>query len=201
MHQRQRGFTLLEILVSIVILTLGILGAVGLQAASLQATRESRHQSTGVRLADEMAELIRANHQIALNPEPSENPYLIDFRATNNSNEEIDCGLPDSTPGPCPVALIGERDIKDWLNRASQELSGFRAVICFDSAPYDATGLPHWNCTNTGSTLAIKIGWTRSNTLIGATNPDATNTSASNTGAFDKALRPAVIIPVTPGVI
>lgn len=195
---KQPGFSLLEILVSIVILSFGILGAVGLQAASLQATRESRLQSTGVRFADEMAELIRANHQIALKTDAAENSYLIDASASSYAPENLGCGLPSSSV--CTASEIGERDIQDWLNRMSTELSSFRTVICFDSAPYDSHGLPHWDCTNTGNSLAIKIGWTRSNTLSGATGTDATDTGTPNTGAFDKALRPAVIIPVTPGV-
>lgn len=197
---KQPGFSLLEILVSIVILSFGILGAVGLQAASLQATRESRLQSTGVRFADEMAELIRANHQIALKMDAAENPYLIDASASSHSYADIECGLPDSSSAVCTDSEIGERDLQDWLNRMSTELSGFRTVICFDNAPYDTSGLPHWECTNTGNSLAIKIGWTRSNTLNGATGTDATSTTGLNTGSFDKALRPAVIIPVTPGV-
>ena len=45
-----RGFTLLEVLVAIVVLSFGVLGAVGLQAAALQANREARNQSTAVAL-------------------------------------------------------------------------------------------------------------------------------------------------------
>ena len=55
----QKGFSLIEILVSIVILSFGLLGIVGLQASSMKANREARLQSTGVKLAEEIAELIR----------------------------------------------------------------------------------------------------------------------------------------------
>lgn len=192
-----QGFSLLEVLVSIVILSFGILGAVGLQAASLQATRESRLQSTGVRFANEIAELIRANHQVALKTTAADNPYLLDISVSEFEQSDITCGLPNSSN--CTSTEIGERDLEDWLSRMNTDLPSFRAVICFDSTPYDTAGLPHWDCNDTGNTLAIKIGWIRSNTLTGATGQDATNTSSINTGAFDKALRPAVIIPVTPG--
>ena len=64
--QPQRGFSLIEVLISIVVLCFGVLGMVGLQAASLQANREARLQSTAVRMAEEMAELMRSNKDTAL---------------------------------------------------------------------------------------------------------------------------------------
>ena len=198
--QAQQGFSLLEILVSIVVLSFGVLGAVGLQAASLQANREARLQSTGVQFANEMAELIRSNHQVAVLTTSQTNPYLIDIHSSSYNNAGITCGLPQAKANKCSSSEAGTRDTQDWLTRMQAALPGFRAVICFDNTPYDGTGLPQWNCSNSGNSLAIKIGWTRANTLSGASGADATNTSSPNAGAFDKALRPAVVIPVTPGV-
>lgn len=198
-HQQQ-GFSLLEILVSIIILSFGILGAVGLQAASLQANRDSRLQSAGVRFAYEMGELLRANHQTALKTTTAENPYLIDIKGSTHVSTPLTCGLPATNSPACTTKQIAERDLNDWLTRIAAELPGSRAVICFDNKPYDSAGLPQWDCNGLGNSLSIKLGWTRANTLTGATGTDATNTASANTGAFDKALRPAVVIPVTPGV-
>lgn len=204
----QKGFSLIEILVSIVILSFGLLGIVGLQASSMKANREARLQSTGVKLAEEIAELIRGNHSTASKTQATENPYLIDYKSTATNATSPACGIQGKAK--CSDgAEIAARDIADWWSRVNNPLAGgipgARAVICFDSAPYDDEGddegLPQWDCNGSGTTLAIKIGWTRSNTLKGATGSDAANTSSVNTDAFDKALRPAVIIPVTPGVL
>lgn len=73
-----RGFTLIEVLVAILVLSLGVLGAAGMQVASLRANREARAQETGTRLATELAELIRANHTQARNAAAATNPYLMD---------------------------------------------------------------------------------------------------------------------------
>lgn len=202
-NSAQHGFSLLEILVSIVILSFGVLGAVGLQAASLQANREARMQSTGVRLADEVAELLQGNHTIANLADTSQNPYLID-RSSGDSADLPTCGIPEADP--CTTSTqIAQRDIDEWwarLNSTTQSgLSGARAVICFDSTPYDDNGLPQWECNNTGNTLAIKIGWTRTSTLRATSDEDASSTAHANTGAFDHALRPSVVIPVTPGAL
>lgn len=204
---QQYGFSLLEILISIVVLSFGVLGAVGLQASALQANREARMQSTGVRFADELSELLQGNHSIAVLTNAAQNPYLID-RSSGDTAAAPACGIPSAKKESesCSSSTeIAQRDIDEWWARLNDTersgLPGVRAVICFDSAPYDNAGLPRWECDNTGSTVAIKIGWTRSNTLRSATGTDATSTSQSNTGAFDNALRPGVIAPVTPGIL
>ena len=71
------GFSMVEVLVSIVVLSVGLLGMVGMQSASLQANREARLQSSAVVLARELADMIRGNRIIGVLP--SSNPYLGTF--------------------------------------------------------------------------------------------------------------------------
>ena len=59
--QRAAGFSMVEVLVSIVVLSFGMLGMVGLQASALKFGRDSRQQSTAVGLARELAEMMSAN--------------------------------------------------------------------------------------------------------------------------------------------
>lgn len=196
---------------SIVVLCFGVLGMVGLQAASLQANREARLQSTAVRLAEEMAEMMRGNKAQAVML--TDNPYLFDVNSSSTLTA-TNCGLPGGSGACTTPELIAKRDVYEWLTRGvigvknsagamltPPELPGARVVICQDSTPYDTAGLPQWACSGTGATIVLKIGWKRSNTLRGATGTDATTTTAANTGAFDNALRPAVTFPVTPGSI
>lgn len=57
----QAGFTLLEILVAIVVLSLGLLGLAGLQAASLTNNQNAFYRSIATQQAYDMADRIRAN--------------------------------------------------------------------------------------------------------------------------------------------
>lgn len=208
-YRSQKGFSLVEVLVSITVLCFGMLGLVGLQAAALQANREARLQSAAVRLAEEMAEMMRSNKAQAA--ALTNNPYLFDVNSTSTLTATT-CGLPGGTGACSTMELVAKRDVYEWLTRAvtgvkdsggvvltPAELPGARAVICQDDRPYDSAGLPQWGCSGTGGTLVLKMGWTRGNTLRGATGADAANTSTTNAGAFDKALRPAVTFPITPG--
>jgi type IV pilus assembly protein PilV len=58
---RQRGMTLIEILVAIVVLSIGLLGLAGLQLKGVQVNQGSNYRSQAAMLAEEVAELLRAD--------------------------------------------------------------------------------------------------------------------------------------------
>lgn len=65
--QHQYGFTLLEVLVTIVIVSIGLLGLLGLQTVSLVNTQVSAARSQASMAADNMANRMRANPDGARN--------------------------------------------------------------------------------------------------------------------------------------
>lgn len=180
-RRREAGFTLIEVLVAVLVLSLGVLGAAGMQAVSLRANREARMQEVGTRLAAELGELVRANHVLARATDPQSNPYLIDI-----SNAAPDPIVACFTTESCSASAdIARRDVADWAQRAVLLLPGMHAKVCYDAAPFDANGRAEWTCDGAGDTLHIKIGWTR------ADLNRSTNTQ-------DSATTPAVVLPVKP---
>ena len=63
-----RGFSLIEVLASLLILGLGLLGILALAAQGQQSYVESAQRSEAVRYAEDMADRIRANGGLAANP-------------------------------------------------------------------------------------------------------------------------------------
>ncbi len=59
--RRQRGFTLIEVLITLLIIAIGLLGLAGLQMTSLQSQLEAYQRAQAVMLAEEMANRIRSN--------------------------------------------------------------------------------------------------------------------------------------------
>jgi len=185
LRRSDTGFSLLEVLVAIVVLSFGVLGVVGLQAASLQANKEARNQSAAVRLGRELGDMMRGNKDIAI-LSGSANPYLVDFTSPAS---------PPTAPQNCSTTAcstptaVAQFQIEDWLSRVTNELPGVHVVICVDSAPYDTNGIPQWTCTNTGGLTVVKMGWTR----------QSTKRDASAAAVVDRASVPAVVLPLTPG--
>lgn len=198
----------MEVLVSIVVLSFGLLGMVGMQAAALQSNREAKLQASAARYARELAEMMRGNRETGIRRAEADNPYLGDFRAPTGSTTTASSQLTAirNTTANCYTNANGQRcevprnvaewEIREWLARLNAELPGARVRVCFDSAPFDpASGLPRWACNNTGEIAMIKIGWTRRST--DPTRPD--DPSDPNDGPFERATLPSVVVPVTPG--
>ena len=55
------GVTLIELLVTLVIVSVGVLGVAGLQATSLQLTRDVNYKLTAVQLANDVFDRVRIN--------------------------------------------------------------------------------------------------------------------------------------------
>lgn len=193
LYRNSRGFSLIEILVSIVVLTFGMLGVVGMQSAALRSNTEARLQSTGIVLARELADTIRGNKAIGVLSGAS-NPYLVSLQSPLTAPSASYCL--NVASGTCASNTdVANAQLTEWLARVQAELPGARVKSCYDATPYDSTkGLPQWVCTDTGTTIVIKIGWTR-----GSTNKSNTEASAlertTDTGSV-----PNIVLPVTAGV-
>ena len=187
-RSRAAGFSMVEVLVSIVVLSFGLLGVVGLQASALKFGRDARQQSIAVGLARELAEMMRANAQEA--GKATSNPYLGAFSGSPLQPATTSTCL--AVGSTCNTAAdVANAQMTDWLARVEAQLPGARVVTCLDTAPYDAAGLPQWTCTAPTGTAApvavIKLGWTRE------------TTANAIQGASDTGAKPFVVLPVTPG--
>lgn len=60
-RNRPRGFTLIEVLIALIVLSVGMLGIAGLYVYGMQAGRSSLFRHQAVTLAGDVAERIRAN--------------------------------------------------------------------------------------------------------------------------------------------
>lgn len=185
-HPVQRGFTLLEVLVAIVVLSFGVLGVVGLQAMALQANKEARYQSTAVALARELGDMMRSTKVVSVNKVAAQNPYLIDFQNGNFPAAPNDCFA-----AACPTQLsVAQFNMNEWLTRVNAAVPGVRVVVCFDDNPYDpGTGRPRWACDGGATgTSVVKIGWARLSTDSNANDLD--RVTNGGTGL------PAVVLPL-----
>lgn len=195
-RQAQGGFSLIEVLISIVVLSFGMLAMVGLQASALQANREARMQSTATNLARELAEKMRGNHEIATLITTATNPYLGAFGHPMAARTPTYCyatGQNCDVSGGTELAKatqVANAEMTEWLARVDDILPEGRVVVCFDATPFKTNGDAQWDCSDTGDIAVVKMGWTR-----GSTNRTSATTALDKVSATSM---PSVIFPVTP---
>ncbi len=156
---RERGFSLVEVLVSILVLALGVLGAAGMQLTALRTTHRSALQSVALQLAAEMADKMRANDSQMKQPDGDNLFLAVDYRS---ATDKTPASPPQSCyAGDCDAQQLAKFDIHDWERRIRDELPDGRARICRDVTPWDPSAHAFkWSCdSGSGASLVIKVGW------------------------------------------
>jgi type IV pilus assembly protein PilV len=105
--RRSRGFSLVEALVALLVLSIGLLGIAGLFVESVRNSRTALLRTQAINLVSDMADRIRANAGAG-------DAYDID----NYGGEpaERDCApTPDAAGDSCTGATLAEDDLARWV--------------------------------------------------------------------------------------
>jgi type IV pilus assembly protein PilV len=161
--RHEGGFSLAEVLVSVLVLGLGVIGAAGMQLNAMRASRQAAFQGVAVKFATEMAELIKDHGGLTESGGLLANGF--DYRADVDAPvSAISC---TGKATDCDVDSIGRFELRDWQDRLRSQLPSARAVICRDASPWSDQDHDYkWDCSANASaqgaassSFAIKIGW------------------------------------------
>src|SRR4051812_46255869 len=174
-RRRASGFTMLEALVSILILSFGLLALAGLFVSGAQNNRNANLRTVATQQAYNMADRMRTNLSALTVLSPAV-PYYHLPTATQR-----DC----YTTVICDSQQMAMNDYYEWNDPASsisnpRLLPGGYGVVCLDSTPSDGTcgGAPVVDgCDGLGTGSAIKVWWLDDRRSAGA--PAAVNTTAA----------------------
>ncbi len=123
------GFSLVEVLIALIIMSVGMLGIAGLYVQSMQAGRTSLFRHHGVTLAGDVADRIRANPRAG-----------IAYAGGGADNNCIAAGI------DCDAAQMASNDIFLWGLQAAESLPNGNIVVLFDDANFPPT-------------YTITVGW------------------------------------------
>lgn len=130
--RHRRGFSLLEVLIALIVFSIGLLGVAAMLVSAVRGNHQAYHHSQAVYVATAMADGMRAN-LAAVNA----GAYNIGWTGTSAGNSCTSC---DSTS-------LAARDLAAWAQMASQRLPGGQIqVACnaiasssFTPAAYNGT--------------------------------------------------------------
>jgi type IV pilus assembly protein PilV len=153
-----RGFTLVEVLVSMLILSIGLLGIAGLQARSIRDNHNAYLRGQAATLAHEMADRLRANREALIS-----NSAVYDLAISASApTGATNCA---SSTATCSTADLAGYDQSDWINRISAVLPlGDGSISC-----------------NTSRVCTITVAWDENRN---GTRDDL-DTAASASTSFD----------------
>ncbi len=166
MKKNSQGFSLIEVLVTIVLTTVGILGMVALQSKSIQYTQDSVNRNTAIALTNELVEIMRANRDELFTKKPPLEPMysqLADTSVFYKASGAFDFTVADCTAGRAQTA---KQQAGCWLEKAQAllpaaldaEIAG-QFMVC-PSFKMDSTGKPECaGSSYTGSTMAVQLAW------------------------------------------
>lgn len=145
-RNRQQGFSLIEVLVTLVLLTIGMLGLVAMQGRGIQFTSDSVARNNAATLATEILEKIRATPD-------SRDSYLITQLAAQ---------------GQCAGGTIQANNtaaqLTCWSEKARMLMPGATGTdagaVAVRNAFYICRSLQPGTCSaGTGSTVEVQIAW------------------------------------------
>ncbi len=119
----QQGFSLVEVLITLVIMSIGMLGIAGLYVQSMQAGRTSMFRHHAVTLAGDVADRIRAN------PNAGGAYEAADGADSGCVNGGVNCN----------AGQMAGHDILLWQDQAEDSLPGGQVGIVFDGGVVPAT--------------------------------------------------------------
>jgi type IV pilus assembly protein PilV len=164
--RRQRGFTMIEVLIAFILLSVGLLGVVSLQGMAKTNQHQAMQRARAIALADMMLERIR------INPSEAGDIYNIsDIGLDGSATAYLASAPKDCRVAACTTNELAVRDLWEWnediggrgVTSGASAVAGLiepRACIYFDSmAGRNDTGVVEILITWNGL-LELQGDWT-----------------------------------------
>lgn len=116
---KQKGATLIEILIAVIITAIGLLGTAAMQNTSMKLSYDSYIRSQASFLAYDLIDRARAN--------PNSGPYTLN---EDDNPPKTDCFADDD----CNSGKIRSFDLHYWKKQATQLLPDAKVSVTYDAA-------------------------------------------------------------------
>lgn len=140
---KQSGFSLIEVMVALVVLSVGMIGMAALHGQSLRASSSAIFRTQAINLTSDMADRIRANR--------------MGQAAYGSAAANTNCTTADCTP-----AQMAAEDLYQWQQRVQQELPSGQGTVQYNggTVPPTFTITVQWDESATGTmkhVMAIQV--------------------------------------------
>lgn len=142
----QRGFSLLEVLIALLVLSLGLLGLAGLQTFSLRFNHQSYERTQATMLIYDMADRMRTNLAA-----------LSSYNSVNKTTPASSYGY-GSCPSSCSDTQLANYNIAQWKSRIAEPgmlAGGQGGITVVTPGVYDIS--VHWIENDISMTQTMRV--------------------------------------------
>ena len=143
--KRTLGFSMIEILITLLLVTIGVLGMVAMQSRTISYTQDSVQRNAAAALANDLLELIRI--------QPTGLPATSGFyKAAGTAFPTVGAGGCANTP------VTAEQQLACWGEKAKKLLPGVTTARLTNNFYICRTTVPG-TCAAAGSAVEIQLMW------------------------------------------
>ncbi|NHZ42941.1 type IV pilus modification protein PilV [Massilia aquatica] len=126
--RRQQGFSLIEILITMLVMSVGLLGIAGIILTNLKNNQSSQARGQATMLVNDIVDRMRANRTTAEKVVDDKSPYSLTMEGEPPAGEDV-------------VA----KDLKEWRAAAYQAIPKGRGSVTYAPATRKFTIVMQWN--------------------------------------------------------
>ena len=172
-NARRSGFTLLEVLIAVLVFSLGLLGVAGMMLTSVRGNHTAQLHTQATLLAQWMGDAMRAN------------PVAV---IAGNYNATATAGTPDACSTGCTPAQAATRDLTAWGSMIARSLpAGTGTVRCDLNSPIrpndGVAAFPAGLCT-------VSLTWSEAQDAGKTSSEVGATTSAPKIQRYDWVINP-----------
>ncbi len=139
-YTKNNGFTLIEVLIAVLVLSIGLLGLASLQMNALRNNQNSYYRTVATILASDFADRIRAN---------AAGVTANNYNAINRTSIVTS---PNCTAATCTASEIRDLDVAQWYSELGTQLPSGNATVTGAGAGSIFTVTVMWDDARTGVT-------------------------------------------------
>jgi len=165
-RKKQGGVTLVELMVSVLVMSIGVLGVAALQVVSLQQNRNAIMESDAIRLANDLIDRILANPGVIYGPVASyASSPTMDKSCVGNICSENEMASYDTAQWLCALGSTDPTDDSTYATCSTLGVTGAlpygTGTVVYDAATRVYAISVRWQDDREGNTRDITVNFKR----------------------------------------
>lgn len=155
----QQGFTLLEVLIALLVLSIGLLGLAALQTTGLRSNQMANMRTIATQLAYDIADRMRANEEgMGVTRDPNTGEIIYTNTADNyiiafNDSDPTAPPPPCTIPTECTPEEQADIDLRQWRAEVKKLPGGMSSIAAPTGGVFNHTITIYWDENRTNATV------------------------------------------------